>query len=242
MNNYLLHISETDSTNTFLKNLAKEQNLPEGYTVLADFQTAGRGQRGNSWESEDGENLLFSMILYPRQVEIKEQFILSQVVSVSILEVLSKYSDSISVKWPNDIYWKDKKICGFIIENNLMDDAIESSIIGIGININQACFKSDAPNPVSLNQVTGQEHNRIDILDDIHKTIFRYYKSVSTKKEQIADFYKGNLYRQDGFFPYSDTRGSFMARIKDVESDGHLILETEAGEARRYAFKEVRYL
>ena len=148
----LVALDETASTNQYLSQLCNQlqESVAELTTVTAEFQTAGKGQRGNTWEAEEGKNLLFSFVLYPSFLEARRQFILSQIVSLAIKEELSRWSDEITIKWPNDIYWKDKKICGILIENDLSGHHIRRSIAGIGININQEVFNSDAPNPVSL--------------------------------------------------------------------------------------------
>ena len=151
----LLVLMETDSTNRHLTQLCDEQgtDIPEFMTVIAERQTAGKGQRGNSWESEDCKNITFSFVLYPTFIEARQQFILSQIISLSIKEELDEWAEGISIKWPNDIYWNEKKICGILIENDLLGHHIGRSISGIGVNINQEVFRSDAPNPVSLKQI-----------------------------------------------------------------------------------------
>ena len=128
----LIHISETNSTNSYLQALcSKQQGVAAFTTVVADFQTSGRGQRGNSWESEPKKNLLFSFVLFPDFLEARRQFLISQIVSLAIKEELDSYADDFSIKWPNDIYWKDKKICGMLIENDLMGRNISQSISGL---------------------------------------------------------------------------------------------------------------
>ena len=172
----LIVLDETDSTNRYISQLCNElqESVAELTTVTAEFQTAGKGQRGNTWEAERGKNLLFSFVLYPTFLEARRQFILSQIVSLSIKEELDRWSDEITIKWPNDIYWRDKKICGILIENDLSGHFIGRSISGIGININQNEFHSDAPNPVSLKQITGQEHDRYEILSHMLKRVQRF--------------------------------------------------------------------
>ena len=172
----LIELDETDSTNRFLIQLCneKENTVEEMTTVKTDYQTSGKGQRGNSWEAEKGQNLLFSFVLYPTFLEARHQFILSQIVSLAIKEELSRWSDEISIKWPNDIYWKEKKICGILIENDLSGIYIGRCIVGIGININQEKFVSDAPNPVSLKQITGKKHDRTTVFNHIMKRIAIY--------------------------------------------------------------------
>ena len=129
----LIHISETNSTNSYLQTFCAKEKTEEFTTVAADYQTSGRGQRGNSWESEPHKNLLFSFVLFPEFLEARRQFLISQIVSLAIKEELDTYTDDVSIKWPNDIYWKEKKICGILIENDLIGRNISRSIAGIGI-------------------------------------------------------------------------------------------------------------
>ena len=239
MRESICYIESTESTNNTLKILSEKESLSEGYMVYTDFQTAGKGQPGNSWESEKGKNLLFSILLYPHNVPIQSQFILSQITCLAIKKVLDVYTDDISIKWPNDIYWRDKKVCGILIENSLKRDKIDRCIIGIGLNVNQEIFTGNAPNPVSLKQITGKEIDREEILFEIHNELFQLYQNIDNKAIQRE--YHRNLYRKDGFHPYTDavTKEQFQARIEHVEPDGRLILITEAGERREYYFKEV---
>lgn len=239
MNQLYYYSENTESTNSLLKELSLKEKLPEGYLVYTDFQTAGKGQPGNSWESENGKNLLFSILIYPHNILITEQFILSQITSLAIKKVLDNYTGDITIKWPNDIYWKEKKICGILIENSLLRDKIDKCIIGIGLNINQEIFTSNAPNPVSLKQITGKETDRDKILQNIHHQLITLYKN--TDIENIQKEYHHNLYRNEGFHPYTDatTKENFLARIEKVEPDGKLILITEIGERKEYYFKEV---
>ena len=233
------YFETTESTNNLLKEMTRHESLPEGTLVYTDFQTAGKGQPGNAWESEKGKNLLFSLLLYPHNIPISRQFILSQITCLAIKNVLDKYTDGISIKWSNDIYWKEKKICGILIENTLKRDKIDTCIIGVGLNINQEIFTGSAPNPVSLCQIVGKELDKEEILSDIYSQLFYLYKNMD--QEKIQKNYHENLYRKEGFHPYVDslTKESFLARIENVEADGKLILITDKGERREYYFKEV---
>lgn len=240
----IIHLKETISTNSDLKSLVSEQKLEEGTILATSFQTAGRGQRGNSWESEQGKNLTFSMLLYPLSITISEQFILSQVVSLGIKKTLDKYTEGITIKWPNDIYWNEKKICGILIENALSENSFLHSIIGIGLNINQKEFKSNAPNPISLAQITDQEHDLNTILEETREWILAFYKEADTlgNYKTIQYFYAKHLFRKEGYHPYFDGKEHFEAKIIEVQADGHLILETKEGKLRKFAFKEVQYI
>lgn len=236
----VIRVANTVSTNSYIRDLLKKQPLPEGSIVIADFQTAGRGQTGNSWESENGKNLTFSIVIYPETIAANEQFLISQVAALSVKKVLNEYTGHIRVKWPNDIYWNDRKICGMLIENDLAGSSIYCSVCGIGININQKEFVSNAPNPVSLAQITGQEYDLQEVLTRFRHHFYQLYlELLQDKKESIRRQYKNALYRGEGFHPYTDENGTFDAEIKDIEPTGHLILRLIDGETRRYAFKEV---
>lgn len=236
----IIRLEETTSTNNYLRSLIGKEPLPEGSVVVSEYQTAGRGQVGNSWESEGGRNLMFSVVLYPEFLPANRQFLISQIAALSVKETLDQYVNGITVKWPNDIYWQDRKICGMLIENDLTGHSLFCSVIGIGININQQSFLSNAPNPVSLTQITGKEYDREEILSRFLKRLYnRYLDLLLEKEKEIRSNYMAALYRCDGFYPYRDEQGDFEACIRDVEPTGHLILELRNGERRRYAFKEV---
>ena len=235
-----IHIAATTSTNTTLDELCNRQQLPELSCVYTDYQSAGRGQRGNSWESEDGANLLFSVVFFPDFLPANKQFRLSQVNALALQETLSQYADDITVKWPNDIYWKDRKLCGTLIENDLTGMNLSRSIAGTGVNINQQKFVSDAPNPVSLSQITGKRYQIEVILHQILERTASYYDMLKQGQgEEIAQRYCKVLYRRDGLHTYRDANGLFQASIVEIQPNGRLILEDENGNIRPYLFKEV---
>ena len=241
MEKKIIRLKEVDSTNHFLKELSSYDETALTIAV-ADFQTAGRGQLGNVWESEKGKNLTFSLVLYPQALPVKQQFLISQIAALSVKETLDAYTEGISIKWPNDIYWQDKKICGMLIENDLTGHNLLRSIIGIGINVNQTTFRGDAPNPVSLWQILKQEVDREVVLCQFLSRFEAYNQALSTgEKALIHDRYMKALYRREGFHPYTDAQGAFSAQIYGIEPTGHLLLQDTAGTIRRYAFKEVSY-
>ena len=165
-----------DSTSAELRRRMSAEKLPHGYCILADFQTAGHGQATNHWESEDGKNLLFSLLLRPSVIPASEQFVVTEIVTLAIINALQDYiRQRITIKWPNDIYVGDKKLCGILIENALCGPVIDTCIVGIGININQELFTSDAPNPISLKQLNGRDNDREEIFEEIYQNILRYY-------------------------------------------------------------------
>lgn len=242
----IIHIAEASSTNSFLRNWSNNHPEANETVVFADRQTAGRGQRGNYWESEPGKNITMSLLLKPQSVAADQQFILSQIVSLAIAETLSEYTSGISIKWPNDIYYRDRKICGMLIENDITDDIISRSIIGIGLNINQKKFRSDAPNPVSLSQITGKEYGIEEIISKVASGIvhnFHVLKSSSDSWINFQEKYAECLYRREGFHPFASEEGVFRAKIHHVEPSGLLVLEREfSGEKETFAFKEVRFV
>ena len=227
-----MHIDETDSTNRWLREQGGEENM----VVWADYQTAGRGCGTNHWESERGKNLTFSMLLHPHDVPAQKQFRISRAISLAICKALGQHIGDLSIKWPNDIYWRDGKIGGILIEVTLQGNKVKDCIIGIGLNINQRVFRSDAPNPVSMWQICEQETDCEQLLQEILQA-FQEYMCKSNKDE-----YQSMLYRRKGFHPYADKDGAFMAEIIDVEDDGHLFLRDDNGQLRRYAFKEVTFV
>ena len=244
----MIHLNETDSTNRYLQQLCQEagnNKVEEFTTVCADYQTAGKGQRGNSWEAAKGANLLFSFVCYPTFVPIRQQFVLSQLISLGIKETLDEYCSDISIKWPNDIYWKEKKICGILIENDLQGNSIGRCISGIGLNINQKVFLSDAPNPISLKQITGKHYQRETILEKVMQRIEQSYQKLkedSAYASELATRYAASLFRREGLHCYQDKDGLFNARLVRVETDGRFVLMDEANQERSYLFKEVQYV
>lgn len=242
----LICLEETDSTNNYLSALCDKEEVTEFTTVCANFQTAGKGQRGNSWESEAGKNLLFSFVVYPHFVKARDQFVLSEIISLSVKEALDCRIADVSVKWPNDIYWKDKKICGMLIENVLGDGGVARCIAGIGLNINQRTFFSDAPNPVSLAQITGMEVDMQAVLTDIMLFCSQYYESLKLHTEaftsHLTERYNQSLYRREGIYPFRDAQGTFEASILRVAPDGRLFLLDTEGKERSYLFKEVQFI
>lgn len=239
-------VKETTSTNDYLVQLCKESKAKEFYTVMAESQTHGKGQRGNTWEAESGKNLLFSIVLYPTALEAKKQFCLSMLAALACHEAMGNYTEGFTIKWPNDIYWQNKKIGGILIENELEGKYITQSIIGIGLNVNQEVFHSDAPNPVSLKQIIGVEIDIQELMMKVVHGIIGGYRQLEANfdvtQQAISTLYRKHLYRHKGLYPYRDAQGDFLAEYQEVEPDGHLILKDEQGTLRRYAFKEVSFV
>lgn len=242
---HYIKVSQTASTNTYLSRLAA--TLPGGTVIYAPSQTAGRGQKGNSWESEDGKNLTFSLLLKRPPVKARDQFYLSEAAALAVVEALtSEAGEGFTVKWPNDVYWQDKKVCGMLIENSLDGTDIATSIIGIGINVNQERFVSDAPNPVSLKGITGGEHDLMVLMKCVCSRIEELVDSLRDEEARgdLHRRYMAALYRNDGaMHPFEDAADNrFMARVAGIAPDGTLTLQHEDGTTRDYLFKQVKHV
>ena len=235
----IIHINECDSTNAYLQKLVAETDAPEGIVVSTSFQTKGRGQLTNVWEAEEGKNILCSILLRPTNLPIKSQFLISQAISVAIVDVLNSYLDGFFIKWPNDIYYKEDKIAGILIENTLSSAGISTCIIGLGLNVNQQTFKSNAPNPISLFNIIGRETSVPELLQSILERFNKVYELAYTNVALLRENYFNNLLFNGQVREYADENGKFLGKIVDVENDGHLIIEDMEGGKRRYAFKQV---
>ena len=242
-----------DSTNTRL--LADQAGLPDRTVYAALFQTAGRGQKGNRWESRPGENLTFSILVKPQQLAVREQFILSQVVALGLLDFLRAEGVEASIKWPNDIYVGDRKICGTLIENVLSDRYVAAAVAGIGLNLNQRVFDPSIPNPTSLSLVTGKEY-------DVHETLPRVLEPIMARCDKLWSPYARNgydaeylehLYRRGEWHDFEEMPATdvptehrsghrLTARILGIDNAARLLLEHPDGTLHPYSFKEIKYI
>lgn len=241
----LIVLPEAGSTNAVMREMIAGGNDRHGLVVAARNQTAGRGQRGNSWEAEPGRNLTFSILIKPGQLAAAEQFLLSEAVAIGVAEAINSCllpaGMNTQVKWPNDIYAGDRKICGILIENVLGGSRIDYSIAGIGINVNQNRFLSDAPNPVSILNLTGCETDLDEFLPEVCRSVLHSVAMLDRgEKENIRWIYRRMLWRGTGYHPFREPGGeAFDAEIADIAPTGHLTLRLTDGSARVYAFKEV---
>ena len=236
------------STNTYLRELNGGDPDFDYEVAVADFQTAGRGQKGNSWESEQGKNLLFSILAHPRNLKVQEQFYISEAIALAVSDsVISalgpEFASGVSVKWSNDVYWKDFKMAGILIENTLQGESILDAVAGVGLDVNQEVFLSDAPNPISLKNITGRDFDRDALLGDIVDRFIGYMeRSSEHERAEVDRLYCERLYRRDGYYPFRDANGEFEARIDGIRPDGCLMLQTIGGEHRVYEFKQVQFI
>lgn len=243
----IVHLTEVDSTNDELQRMlqANHDGVEEGLFVYADVQTKGRGQGGSSWESEWGKNLTGTFVLFPDFLPAGKQFLITQIGALAVADFLSLYCKltDITVKWPNDVYWKDKKISGTLNEALLMGHSIDYVLLGIGINLNQKEFLSDAPNPVSVYQITSQLVDIPIAATQLQQCLLRRYMQLANEDvDQIRSDYDNRLYRREGYYCYEDKNGLFSAKIVKVHPSGEFELELENGERRKYLFKEVSFV
>lgn len=239
MKTKIIRLEEIDSTNRYLKNY-REEGDEEMIVAVADYQAAGKGQGTHTWESEKGKNLLFSIKVYPHWIPVRRQFVLSMAGALAVKDALDSYVENITLKWPNDVYWTDQKISGTLIENTIDSKGIKSCVFGIGLNVNQLVFHSDAPNPVSLAQILGHEVDRDEVLKKILDGFEKYYELLRRADYMdVSGIYHLSLYRRKGFHPYRDADGEFEGALVEVEDDGHLILHDRQGRIRSYAFGEI---
>lgn len=231
---------ELTSTNNYAIKLLSVEKPREGTIVRTGYQTAGRGQPGNSWESEKDKNLLFSIILYPEVISPGRQFIVSMALSLGIRDFLNGYASGSSIKWPNDIYVKDDKIAGILIESSTMGEKIQYLVAGIGFNLNQEKFLTDAPNPVSLKQLTGDEYDPDSCLTELaHYLDTRYSQLKNGDILKIKKDYHKHLFRYAKWSEFKTPEGSFTGMIKKVDEDGCLTVLKRSGEVMHFYFKEV---
>ena len=250
-----MYIKQTHSTSSLLREQYTD-DLPHLYTIRTDFQTAGRGQAGNSWESEDGKNLLFSTLLRYPTLQAAEQWRLSMLVAVAVREAIEKTIqnglDRLKIKWPNDIYYGDKKLVGILIENTLVGGNIAYTIAGIGINVNQTEWRSDAPNPISIKQITGGECEIESLLGAFLEALQKW-ETISTPALSLE--YMTHLYRYQEWHWFVEREvsttptaiansmtGGFEAKIMDITCQGELVLQTRDGENKNYHFKQIRFI
>jgi len=241
--NQMEHLSRTDSTNNYASRQLMTKRLPEGIVYSTSAQEKGRGQVNQHWESEPGKNITMSVVLYPDFVPILSQFLISKAVALAVSDFVSAYVSDVHIKWPNDIYVGKKKIAGILIENSLREGTIASSIAGIGLNINQREFVSDAPNPVSLSILTDKEFELDDCLQELCDRLDDWYMQLKTGEvRKINRTYEDRLFRMNEWAPYLAGEEEFEGRITGVDEIGRLVVERRDGSKQQFHLKEVEFI
>lgn len=239
----ILSFEKITSTNDEAKKLLQKTKLPDFTVIFTKQQSKGRGQRENIWYSEPNKNLLFSIIAYPKNLKAKNQFYLSKVISLGIVNYLNSKTEGFKIKWPNDIYFREKKICGVLIENSVSAYDIKNSIIGIGLNINQKKFPDYLPQADSLINITSEVYNLEKELNAILKHILISYKNLKPENfYKIDKEYFSKLYKINELSEFRDKNGNFSGIIKGTLPEGKLIIETSNSGIRYYDFKEIEFI
>jgi BirA family biotin operon repressor/biotin-[acetyl-CoA-carboxylase] ligase len=240
----LITIKEVDSTNNFLKVLlSNSKPLPEGTVIMAESQTAGRGQQKNRWHSSPGKNLTFSLLLKPAFLSLKQQFDLTRSISLGIITALEPLlGNRIKIKWPNDIYYNNLKLGGILIENLVQGSKIKNSIIGIGLNINEDDFPLELPNAVSLKQILHKDYDLKVLLSEICQNIEAAYLNLrSGRFEYVRSAYLERLYWLNENRMFKSDGNVFDGIIEGVEENGLLVVNSE-GQKRTFDLKGIEFL
>ena len=236
----IYRIDETTSTN----DEARDAKYRHGDIVWAERQTAGRGQRGHTWTSPEGENLTFSMVLEPRFLPVGEQFLLSEAVTLALTDTFAAYGIDTRIKWTNDIYVGDRKLVGILIEHNHAGASLSRTIAGIGINVNQTAFDPALPNPVSLAQAGGRKFNRSRLLETfLVRCLRRYAQLERGEKETLQHAFDRGLKQRAVGQPvgvlFAQPVHSFAV---GVLPSGELILRHADGTRHEYLFREIEFV
>lgn len=244
----IIWLEEVDSTNSEARrHISDIDNLS---VVSALSQSQGRGQMGNTWSSAPGENLTFSIVMKPEgldAIRARDQFVLSEAAALTIVEFLSGHDIQAEIKWPNDIYVGNRKICGMLIENSLRGDTISHSIIGIGLNVNQRNFDINLPNPTSMAILSGigtDIRKALEEITDTFRSICETMLASSEGRTRLRSLYLSRLWRLDEEHSYVETATgkAFTGTIKGVSPTGRLLIETADGSLKEFAFKEISYI
>lgn len=232
----VVKLQHIGSTNDYLLGM----NTTEDVCAVADYQSAGKGMGTNTWESEAGKNLLFSILIHPTWLPVTEQYLMSMAEAIAVVEVVGLGT---TIKWPNDIYWQDKKMSGTRIDVTLQGGEIRDMVIGTGINVNQREFYSDAPNPISLFNISKREYDSDELLREILERFEEYVEMLRRgDKDTIVKRYHERLYRREGFYRYADKDGEFEAELLRVNPNGIMTLRRRDGSLSDYEFKEVKFI
>jgi len=244
-----IRLGETESTNTFAINLLKNNNIPDGTIILTDKQTNGRGQRGNSWHSEPGMNIICSLILHPKFISVIDYFLLSKITALAIQKTIQYFINNsnqpVQIKWPNDILVSGKKICGILIENTIQQNNLKNSVIGFGINVNQIHFSENLPDSISMAKIASTTFNNELILEKFCSLFETYYiKLKNLKMSLINEEYLKNLYGFSQLILIKEVYPNQLLKgqIKEVKNDGELIFLLDDNSERNYRFKEIQFI
>lgn len=240
----IIKLNAIDSTNSYIKENAVKNNFESFTVVLAEKQTSGRGQLGTVWESEQGKNLTFSILIKFLDFKITQQFYLSMAVSLAVLAVLKKqFKATFYIKWPNDILADKDKVAGILIENSIVGNFIKNSVIGIGLNVNQTNFSKEIEHVTSLKNISSVEIDKEKLLVDIVESI-EYFVEFIYRKEflKLKEMYMNTLYKYKIPAMFVDKNNTvFMGKIINISVEGQLVIELENEKTRKFNLKEIKF-
>lgn len=246
-------LEKTESTNAYLQNLIQKKkkadeksisiDVPEFYTVCCNFQTNGRGQKENVWHSDPEKNILLSTVIYPN-IDADKQFYVNMSITLGVIDFCKKAiaQNGFSIKWPNDIYYQDKKMGGILIEHTVVSNKILYSVVGIGLNINQIHFPESIPNPISASQICGTSFYVDQCIRNMLSAIIERYTNDLKDLDKLKKEYMNSLYRFNAQYEFIHNETPVLATIKDVNPYGMLCLTTIEGKNIECGFKEISYI
>lgn len=219
-----IELTTVDSTNNYAMAQIQNGTAIHGAAYFAHQQTAGKGQRGKSWTTNPGESLILSVILQPNHLNPADSFFLSAAVANACYDFFKSYAGTeTKIKWPNDIYWRDRKTGGILIENVIRKDHWAYSIVGVGLNINQTEFDQNLPNPASLKQITGTTYDPVLLARELCSFLTNHYQNIQSDRRKIIEYYNGSLYKLNCLVKLRKTNIVFETIIKGVSPFGRLI-------------------
>ena len=242
---HLIELQKADSTNEFAADLLKTRDIPEGTVIWALEQFAGKGQGNNTWESEPGKNLTFTLVLHPAFLLPARQFLLNEAITLGIIDFTRSLltAEKIQIKWPNDIYAGNRKLGGILINNIISGTNFETSMVGIGLNVNQVDFPSTLPNPVSLAMLANQEFELKQVLSGLcHSILIRYHQ---LQKEEVKNIYDDSCRSLMGFESWEDYRigeEKMTGKITGVTDSGKLMVQTRQGKGMEFDHHEIEFI
>ena len=241
---HIIKLDATDSTNTYLKNLARRSELDDFATVVTHEQSKGKGQMGASWEAEPGKNLTFSTLKKLSNLSVTNGFLLNICASLAVSNALKQFSiPNLHVKWPNDILSGNTKICGILVENILFGNQIKTSIIGVGLNVNQTTFHT-VSNATSMKLLLGHAFNLDEVRNVIIEELKNLFSLVEEKKfDSLRNTYEQQLFRKDKASTFKNVKGDlFMGFIKGISTEGRLLIELEDAVLKEFDLKQIQLL
>ena len=240
----LFELGNVPSTNEYAQDLLKNVNVQDGTVIFTFNQTAGKGHFGSKWNSEASKNLAFTIIFLPHFLQARDQFYFNIAISLAVYDIINLYlKDKVSIKWPNDIYFRNYKMAGILIENSITGNQLSSGIAGIGLNINQIDFPPYLPNPISLKAITGKDYDLYEIVEQLGQQLEkRYLQLRAGQLEQLNEAYQKRLYRKGVEAKFQSGEKIFTGIIEGTTKEGKLIIREQNDQINYYGFKEVAFL